>query len=340
MREIAGDVRGALAARRGVQVGRVVAFKGFGGRRAGEAVAVFGDGPTTGSLLGGVADTAIAESVTAPTPSVLLEFGVGDTEAVAAGLACGGVATVLASDAAALPSQLWAALENGWPVALVTRPDREAGSNALALVDSPANGTLERHGSLGDAAADEEATQVGRQALRLGRDSSQLIRLEGDIGVVVETFFPTTTLVVIGEGQLAQALAAQAGLLGWSAVVSNVWTDATDKQVGSLGRPDAVVVLSHDPEVDTPALAAALATGCYVGALGSRHTQAARRDRLRGVGYGLSEEAIDGIHGPVGLDLGARTPEETAVAVVGEILAHRSGRSGTSLRASSGPING
>jgi xanthine dehydrogenase accessory factor len=339
MREIAAEVRGALAAGRGVQVGRVVAFKGFGGRRAGEAIAVFQDGPASGSLLGGLADTAIAESFTSDRPS-LLEFGVGDTEAVAAGLACGGIATVLASDAAALPAEVWEALENGWPVAVVTRPDREAGSSALALVDNPAKGTLERHGSLGDSAADEEATQEARQALRLGRDTSQVIQLEGDVGVVVETYFPTTTLVVVGEGQLAEALAAQAGLLGWSAEISSDWTERADERIRSLGPPDAVVVLSHDPQVDTPALAAALAAGCYVGALGSRHTQAARRDRLRGAHYGLGDDAIDRIHGPVGLDLGARTPEETAVAVVGEILAHRSGRSAVSLRASSGPING
>lgn len=337
MHEIAAKVREGLAAGRGVQVGRVVDFKGFGGRRAGEALAIFHDGPASGSLLGGVADAAVAESITAPSPSVLLELGIGDNEAVAAGLACGGVATVLASDAATLPEELWAALENGWPVALVTRPDAEVRSNALALVDNPVTRTLERHGSLGDVASDEEAAQAGRQALRLGRDSAQ-IQLLGDAPIVVEAYFPSTTLVVVGEGQLADALAAQGGLLGWSTAIESVWHDGTDERVRSLGRPDAVVVLSHDPEVDTPALAAALATGCYVGALGSRHTQSGRRERLRG--RGLGDAVIDLIHGPVGLDLGARTPEETAVAVVGEILAHRSGRSATSLRSSSGPING
>jgi len=337
MREIAGKVREGLAAGRRVQVGRVVEFKGFGGRRAGEAVAVFHDGPASGSLLGGVADAAITQGLTAASPSLLLEISVGDSEAVASGLACGGVATVLASDAATIPLELWAALENGWPVALVTRADGEAGSNALALVDSPVARTLERYGSLGDLASDEEAAQAGRQALRQGRDASQ-VQQHGSSRVVVETYFPSTTLVVFGEGQLADALATQGRLLGWSAVIESVWHNATAERVRSLGRPDAVVVLSHDPEIDVPALAAALGTGCYVGALGSRNTQARRREQLRG--NGLGDAVIDRIHGPVGLDVGARTPEETAVAVAGEILAHRSGRSAGSLRSSSGPING
>jgi xanthine dehydrogenase accessory factor len=337
MREIAGKVREELAAGRRVQVGRVVDFKGFGGRTAGEALAVLEDGTATGTLLGGVADAAVAKSISTAGRSVLLELGVGDAEAVAAGLACGGVATVLASDAAAVPGELWASLEAGVPVALVTRPDGEAGSSSLVLVDSPASRTVERHGSLGDAASDEEAAQAGRQALRLGRDSTR-IELQGSSRMVVEAYFPSTTLVVVGEGHLAEALAAQAGLLGWSSAIESTWHDGAAERIRSLGRPDAVVVLSHDREVDVAALAAALATGCYVGALGSRHTQSARREHLRG--GGLDDAVIDRIHGPVGLDLGARTPEETAVAVVGEILAHRSGRSATSLRGSSGPING
>jgi xanthine dehydrogenase accessory factor len=145
-------------------------------------------------------------------------------------------------------------------------------------------------------------------------------------------------LIVVGEGQLADALAAQGALLGWSTLIESVWSETTAERVRSLGHSDAVVVLSHDHAVDTPALAAALATDCYVGALGSRHTQSGRRERLRALG--LSDDALDRIHGPVGLDLGARTPEETAVAVAGEILAHRSGRSAANLRSTSGPING
>ena len=87
--------------------------------------------------------------------------------------------------------------------------------------------TLERHGSLGADALDEEAAEAGRQALRLGRDSTQ-VQLHDDARVVVETYFPSTTLVVVGEGQLAQALAAQGTLLGWSAAIENAW-NAVDR---------------------------------------------------------------------------------------------------------------
>ena len=337
MREIAARVREGLAEGRRVEVGRVVEFKGFGGRRAGEALAVFDDGSASGSLLGGVALTAIAEHIGGEAPSVLFELGVGQDDAVAAGLTCGGVATVLASDAATIPGELWDALENGWPVAVVTRAEGDTGSHALALVDSPVTRGLERYGSLGDPLADEEAAQAGRQALRLGRDSTEIQPL-GHAQLVVETYFASTNLVVMGEGQLAEALAAQARLLGWAAVVERSWNAETAKKVRSLGQPDAVVVLSHDPEIDAPALAAALASGSYVGALGSRHTQSRRREQLRHLG--LDDVAIDRIHGPVGLDLGARTPEETALAVAAEILAHRTGRSAESLRSATGPING
>jgi xanthine dehydrogenase accessory factor len=337
MREIAIKVREGLAEGRRVEVGRVVEFKGFGGRRAGEALAVFDDGSVSGSLLGGAADAATAKHIESDSPSILFELGVGQDAAVAAGLTCGGVATVLASDAATIPHELWTALENGWPVALLTRTEEETGSCALVLVDSPATHTLERYGSLGDSSTDEEAAQAGRQALRLGRDSTQIQAL-GNAQLVVEAYFPSTTLVVVGEGQLADALAAQARLLGWSTVVERAWDAGTAKQIGALSGPDAVVVLSHDPEIDAPALAAALASGSYVGALGSRHTQSRRREQLGGLG--LDDSLIDRIHGPVGLDLGARTPEETALAVAAEILAHRTGRSAGSLRTSSGPING
>lgn len=337
MREIATRVRQALAEGNRVQVGRVVEFKGFGGRRAGEAVAVFPDRPPIGSLLGGAADAAIGESIGVGSTSVLLDLGIGDVEAVAAGLACGGLATVLASDASTIPAELWTALEMGWPAALVTRTGGNTGSGTVVVVDNPVTRALERHGTLGDAASDAEAADAARPALRLGRDSSQ-VQVTGDSRTVVEAYFSTTTLVVIGEGQLADALVAQASFLGWPVVVEGKWCAETADRIGSLRGTDAVVVLSHDPDVDVPALAAALATGCYVGALGSRHTQSKRRDRLRE--YSLGDGVIDRIHGPVGLDLGARTPEETAVAIAGEILAHRSGRSAASLRHASGPING
>jgi xanthine dehydrogenase accessory factor len=107
---------------------------------------------------------------------------------------------------------------------------------------------------------------------------------------------------------------------------------------GSLTESDAVVVLSHDRAVDVPALAALLAGRVgYVGGLGSRGTQAARRDGL--IEHGVPAEQLDRIHGPAGLDIDAHTPAEIAVAIVAEVLASRSGSSGGSISKREGPVH-
>ncbi len=336
MREVAEFVRKSVAAGHSARVGRVVAFKGFGGRRAGEAIVLTEDGSSAGQLLGGIADDAIAASA-GEGPAELVEVAVGDTDAVAAGLACGGVATVLSSEVAALPEALWSALAADMPVALVTRPDWAAAPGALVLVDDATTGQLERYGSVGDADLDELAETAARGALRRGSDSTEVLVTQG-VRFVVEGYFPTTTLVVVGEGSLAEALVAQGGMLSWSVAIESEWHDQADARIRALGRADALVVLSHDHELGTAALAAGLASSCYLGALGSRHTQERRRGHL--AARGVAAEELDRIHGPVGLDLGARTPEETAVSIVAEILAHRSGRRPGALSATTGPING
>ena len=155
--------------------------------------------------------------------------------------------------------------------------------------------------------------------------------------LVVEAIVPAVQLVVVGSGDLASALIRQGELLTWEVRAFHDVTSAT-AAISASGPRDAVVVLSHDPALDAPALEAALASdAAYVGALGSHRTQAARRDRLRH--RGVAEAALGRIHGPAGLDLGARTPEEIALAICGEFLAIRSARAGTSLRDRQAPIN-
>jgi xanthine dehydrogenase accessory factor len=106
----------------------------------------------------------------------------------------------------------------------------------------------------------------------------------------------------------------------------------------TLGDRDVVLVFTHDSKFDEPALIGALGTGAgFIGALGSRRTQDRRVERLREAG--LTDEAIARIHAPCGLDVGARTPAETAVSILAEVIAVRSGRSGESLRETSGPIH-
>lgn len=325
MIELAPQARRCLEAGRPARVARVVAFEGVGGRREGEAVLLEG-GRSEGELLSGLAQGALLAAGRQPG---LLELPIGDAEAVAAGLACGGRATILLSEVGEVPEPAWAAMERGDPVALVSRA---SGQGVLALVEETSPRGERRHGSLGPE-LDELAEKTARAALREGRSGAGFADLAGT-QVVVEAFFATPSLHVVGEGELAATLSAQARLLGWQSAVTPRWPEPAPR----LRRSDAVVVLDHDHSVATPALAAALRAGCYAGALGSRHTQAARRQHL--LEAGLAQEEVARLHGPVGLDLGSRTPEETALAVAAEILAARSGRSAASLATTSGPING
>jgi xanthine dehydrogenase accessory factor len=354
---VAKDVVRWSAEGKAPAVARVIAFTGFGGRRAGEALAVAAGGDRAGELLGGSADedvlAAAARLSEGGAPAEVLEVEVGDREAVRAGLACGGLARVLVQDAGSLPTGFWERLTERRPVALasVVRTGTGEGAPAVgsAMVVVPAAPSSEHAGAghhpeedgrtaaIGHVDLEELAFATAHELLSRPREPVRLVQHEaGDL--VVEAFVPPCRLVVVGDPSgLAEAIADQARLLGWECDVEPKLEPAL-QAVEQLGPGDAVVVLSHDPELDTPVLAAALAGDSYVGALGSRHTQAARGERLAGLGF--EEERIALVHGPVGLDLGARVPEETALAICAEILAARNGRDAASLRSGQGAING
>jgi len=145
------------------------------------------------------------------------------------------------------------------------------------------------------------------------------------------------TLLVVGDDEVAQvadALVAIATTLGWSASIACDLDAVRDALPGT----DAVVVLSHHHGLDGPALAAALNSDVrYVGAMGSRRTQARRRDWL--VEHGVPAEAQTRIHGPAGLDIGADSPAEIAVSILAEVIGLRHGLAGGALSARSGPIH-
>jgi xanthine dehydrogenase accessory factor len=191
-------------------------------------------------------------------------------------------------------------------------------------------------GSLGNEELDQMALAEARRSFKQGRTSTRAVEA-GDVVLVVDAKVPTTRLVVVGRGDLALAIEHQAALLGWEASAIDDGPGAA-ALIKGLGPADAVIVLSHDAAVDTPALAAGVASEVgYLGALGSRHTQAGRRERL--LAEGRSAEELDRIHGPAGLDIGARTPGEIALAIGAEILALRSGRAGGALKGRTAPIN-
>jgi xanthine dehydrogenase accessory factor len=215
-------------------------------------------------------------------------------------------------------------------------------------------------GSLGATALDTAVAAAARDLLAQERSETRPYAVPGQeegVEVFVETFPPPPTLLIFGAVHVAQPLSRFARALGFEVIVSDAraklatrerfpdadriiqgWPDETLEQVPI--RPNTyVTILSHDPKFDEPALIGTLGTpAAYVGAIGSRGTQADRRRRLAEAG--VSPEKIARLRAPIGLDIGAATPEEMAISILGEIIALRRGRSGGSLAVAAGRIHG
>jgi xanthine dehydrogenase accessory factor len=212
--------------------------------------------------------------------------------------------------------------------------DRLVAREPLCLVTPLADGRP------GDTAAltpetIRDAHAFGDEVSRLfGRGVTAAAILDDAVAVAL---WPVPVLVVMGDGLIADALHDVAALLGWLPQLAPDVQPAV-AAVGELHPSDAVVVLSHDRAADGPTLAAALTGRAgYVGALGSRRTQIARREWL--TEHGVPAEAQARIHGPAGLDIGAHTPGEIAVSIVAEILATRAASTGGALRDREGPVH-
>ncbi len=245
-------------------------------------------------------------------------------------------------------------VEAGRPVAVATVVRGEPlGVKVLVLPQ-------EVLGSLGDATLDEEVVADARRLLVAERSETRpylVVGREVGVEVFVEVHPPPPTLLIFGAVHVAQALTRFAKALGFRVVV----TDARAKLATQERFPDAdeiiqawpddaleqiavqpntyVAILTHDPKFDEPALLGTLDTPApYIGAVGSRGTTRDRRRRL--LEAGVPEEHLRRIHGPIGLDIGAETPEEMAISILAEIIAARHGRSGGPLTAASGPIRG
>lgn len=315
MYDIAEDVARWLADGQDPTLAVVVGVRGFGAGEPAAAWAWLPEGPVAGRPIAGV-------SVDRAAGRGLVDLTVTNAEAAQAGLACGGAATLLVQPASAYPAQLWPRLGNREPVCLV------------ATMTGPAvDGT-----ELFTTSTIRDSRPRGDQIARMfGRGVSSATIVEGDPTRVAVVLWPVPTLVVVGDGLIADALRDAAGLLGWQTRITPLVDDAV-AAARELHASDAVVVLSHDRDVDGPALTAALHGGAgYVGGLGARHTQESRRTWL--TAHNVSEADQDRIHGPAGLDLDAHTPAEIAVSIVAEILAARAGSSGGALRERRGPVH-
>ncbi|MFG2619477.1 XdhC family protein [Streptomyces sp. NPDC048507] len=326
MRELAETARRWVAEGRVAFLARPVTEQGFGPRDPAGAVLVDARGECVGALYRGVFDAELVAEAGAlggdGDRARVCELSVGAGEAVEARLTCGGQAEVLLQPLAAVPEQWWELLGTGAGVALVTRLNEAADraeSRVVRVGGTPADDAERRAGEL-----------LGTR--RPGRDA-----LYGGSGLVLVEAYPSAPHVVIGgAGELAEVIGAQAALLGWEAVA--VQSAAEAEKVLTAHRDAAcLVLLSHEPDFDVPALRTALALGIpYVGALGSRRTTARRREGL--VAAGVREAELARVHGPIGLDLGAKTPAETALAICAEILGVLGGREAQGLRDSDGPL--
>jgi xanthine dehydrogenase accessory factor len=312
--EIALTVSDCLQAGTRVDVAWVVQTRGFSARDKGEALALTPGGGRVGAAAAGSLNDQLADLAERGTTGRLVDLHVGDLEAELAGLSCGGDARCLLVPADELPAELWQRLRNREPVCLVTRIDGDrVVDTALYTADTVAD-------------ADAQAGQL------FGRAVTDTIV---DPDQVTTVLWPVAHLVIVGGGAIAEALSGMADLLGWKTQVITEVDQATGVIPGLSGL-DKMVVLSHDVELAGPALAAALAGRVgYIGALGSRRTQQNRADWLapRGV------TDLDRVHGPAGLDIGANTPAEIAVAIAAEALAVTARASARPLREKPGAIH-
>jgi len=321
MQEVSGAVMGApeqalawIRSGKRAALATVIETWGSAPRRVGAQMVISDTAEMEGSVSGGCVEGAVVvealEALEEGAPK-LLDYGVSDGDAFAVGLACGGTIRVLVEPVGegGLPQQMLEEL-------VAARAARIPVAYQVAL-----NGT-------------QRALLTSGHGPRFRTDRSGI---EEDGATFVAIHNPPLRLVVVGAVHIAQALVPMAQIAGFDTVVVdpreafgtqarfpgaevlNVWPDAALDEIGVDSRT-ALVLLTHDPKLDDPALHAGLASRAfYIGALGSRKTHAARLERLGAAG--LTPQALARINGPVGLDIGAAGPAEIAVSVLAQMIA-------------------
>ncbi|GLW93017.1 XdhC family protein [Actinokineospora globicatena] len=370
MRDVLDEVLRRYRLDEPVALGTVVATFSSAPRSPGAAMAVAVDGSVTGSVSGGCVEGAVYElgrEVLDTGKPVLQRYGVSDDDAFAVGLTCGGIIDIyverIAPDTFPEFEVVAKSVHAEVPVAVATvvahaDPDR-LGKRVLVWPD--------RHsGSTGSDRIDAAIVDDARGLLSAGRTAMLGYGLDGErrgegMSVFVNSFEPPPRMLVFGAIDFAAAMARMGAYLGYRVTVCDArpvfattsrfpsahevvvdWPHRYLERQLEEGRVDertVVTVLTHDPKFDVPVLRVALGAKLgYVGAMGSRRTHTDRVDRLREAG--VSEAELSALASPIGLDLGARTPEETAVSIAAEIIATRWGGGGQRLSVLSGRIHG
>ncbi len=374
MRDVLEDLDRWWSAGEPVGMATVVGTWRSAPRPAGATMLVGADGTAVGSVSGGCVEGAVyelAQEVTAAGQPVLQRYGVSDDDAFAVGLTCGGIIDVFVEkvDRSTFP-ELGAvahSIRTGTPVAVVTCVAAgDGGADPLGRLGRRLVIWTDRtEGSLGTERLDAAVTDDARGMLAAGRTGTLHYGYDGqrrgdELTLFVSSFAPPPRMIVFGAIDFAAAVARIGAFLGYRVTVCDArpvfatarrfpdaheviveWPHrylAAQAQAGAVDARTVICVLTHDPKFDGPLLEVALRLPlAYIGAMGSRRTHEDRLARLREAG--LTEDELSRLASPVGLDLGARTPEETAVSIAAEIIAGRWGGSGERLTVLSGRIH-
>ncbi len=369
MRDVLADLMSIWRAGDTAGLATVVRTMRSAPRQPGAAMVVAPDGSVSGSVSGGCVEGAVyelANEVAAIGEPRLERYGISDDDAFAVGLTCGGVIDIFveAVSQARFPElgAVAGAIDAHRPVAVATVIAHPGSSSVGRRIVVTPDGTA---GSLGSARADAAVTDDARGLLALSRTGILEYGPDGQrrgegMQVFVSCFAPRPRMLVFGAIDFAAAVARQGSFLGYRVTVCDArrvfatsarfptadevvvdWPHrylAAQAQAGTLDRRTVICVLTHDPKFDVPVLEIALRLDVgYVGAMGSRRTHDDRMERLRAVG--LTEAELARLSSPIGLDLGARTPEETAVSIAADIIARRWGGGGRPLAEVAGRIH-
>lgn len=338
-------------------------------RQPGASMLVGPDGEAVGSVSGGCVEGAVyelGEQVRADGRPVLQRYGVSDDDAFAVGLTCGGIIDLFVEkvDQATFPQlgEVAEAIAKEQPVAVATvvcGPPERLGTRLVVWPDRV-------DGSTGSARLDDAVRDDVRGLLDAGRNGTLHYGVDGQrrgegLDVFVESFAPPPRMIVFGAIDFASAVARMGSFLGFRVTVCDArpvfatasrfpgahevvveWPHrylAAEAQAGRIDGRTVLCVLTHDPKFDVPLLEVALRLPevAYIGAMGSRRTHDDRRARL--LERGLTEADLARMSSPTGLDLGARTPEETAVSIAAEMIATHWGGAGARLADREGPIH-
>ena len=316
-----------------------------------------------GSVTGGCVEGALveeAQQILAGSAPKVVTYGISDEQATGVGLMCGGTVRVFVHenrvDALDALDAVAEARALGEPVALATLLEGANVGTKMAILADRTVGGLGVTELLDHSVQRDARGQLDEGLSRIRRYGDDGALMGSELAVYIQAFSTRPRMVIFGAIDFSAEMAKLASEVGYAVTIcdarlpfvesprfsasAEVVVDWPDRYLEGqrLSSRDVVLVFTHDPKFDEPALIEALETDAgFIGALGSRRTQERRVERLRE--RGLDEDALARIHAPCGLDVGARTPAETAISILAEVIAVRSGRAGESLRETEGPIH-